>query len=466
MIMLLSAPGAVLADGACGPESCPPPGCFNSPKTLAAAIADQPDPVPPSLQSICPEPPGDPCHVVSAPAVDPSFPLGANEITVKAALQAGICPYVVHWKVESLMDDGVTWHTRYVQGSFDSVQQQFLEDGTYHVRYGAPGLEANRRHRVSVAYCCRGISPPDVAGCTCWSSPSAPVQTDPYRAGVDLPRTPLDANGVPLFEQEFSDSFRRPPTTAKRDMATGDWLGGDGLGPASVWHDANPASGVGNGAHIGGDGAAFFAVLPKNSAAEYAVAPARPDVFVEALVESGANDTDSFNFDLRARQHVDGGEFYWYMLKVAKRLQNAGSVPDLILGVHPPPASLPSGWTDHGTWAEIERVDLGALDCDGDGTVGDDIPDLRSNGQGEKVWIGLQVTDAAQQPKVELKGYLSWGACSVSDDLLGCENVCLATGADTTEEARDRMIGSSGTTGFDSHEQEYLLYVFRGGSKP
>lgn len=456
----------VCADGACGPQACPPPGCFNAPKTLSVAIADQPDPVPPALQSVCPDPPANPCRSASPPLLDTAFPVGPNEITVKAALPAGVCPHEVQWKAESLMDDGITWQTRYEHVSLDSVAQQFLENGVYHVRFGAPGLDAGRTHRFSVAYCCDQITPPEIAGCTCWSSPSVSIQTTQYRAGQDLPQIPLDGNGTPIFQQEFSDGFRRPETTSKRSAATGTWLGGDGLGPATVWTDDNALSGIGNGSHIDGDSSGQWAVLPANAIAEYATLPARPDVFLETLVELGSNSSDNFNFDLRTRQHVDQGEVYWYIFKVAKGLQNAGSVPDLVLGVHPCPSSLPAGWTCHGTWAEIARVDIGALDCDGDGTAGDDIPDLRSNGQGEKVWIGMQAVDEQITQSVDLTGYLAWGTCDAGTDLMGCTNACTVVASDSSDQAQENMLGVPGTVGFDAHEQQYLMYVFRGGSKP
>lgn len=325
-----------------GPFTCPPIRCFNRPVTLEVAVAEWPDPVPPGLIDTCPPPPSPPpCVVPPAPVLDTSVPSGAQEMTFEAVVPVDVlCPEFIIWRVE--WKDGTTWNELYSQQSLDSRRNEFTDNDQLVTRFGAPGLKPGKEHRVSVAYSC-GVTPPEFPNSTCFSDPAydgthedgSPKGFIPpaFAGGVSLPKVPPEFIVGSTSYQELEDRFQRPTTLSKRSPSSPQTIQGDGLGPDSVWLDSNPHQGAGNGSRIAaGTGGNYYALLPQAALGRYAVEAQNSHSFVEALVGRNNATTDVVNFELHARQFLDGATLRPYFVKFLKNRYGAGSQPDIVIG--------------------------------------------------------------------------------------------------------------------------------------
>jgi hypothetical protein len=328
-----------------------------------------------------------------------------------------------------------------------------------------------------VAFCCGAVTaPPGLPDCSCfsdWAYDGTDQQGAPrgfvpstYRSGVDTPLIPAG------FTEEAEDSFRRVKTRAKRGAGNPPPILGDGLGSATAWADETTAVDLFNGSRIADSGT--HALLPPNAAAEFVTEPEQPHSLVEVEIALDANANDNLNFDLRARQ-ILVGSVYAYFVKIARGLQGAGSGrPDLILGVTPVPDPLPSGWVLHQGvgpypgWAEMARLTVpesaapAQPKCHGN-------PPIAPNGVG-KIWIRLEIVDDIEPDRPHVYAVLAWhdtaaAECGSSGDISACPRSCSIDEPDTSVNA-DVLFGQRGRWGFDAHEKNYRLLVWRAGSQP
>lgn len=344
-----------------GPFTCPPIRCYNRPMTFDVAIDEWPDPVPPSLIDICPSPPSPPpCIVPPSPLLDTGVPAGAQEMTFKAVVPTeALCPEFITWRVE--WKNGATWNELYSQHSIDSRRNEFTESGQLMSRFGAPGLKPGKEHRVSVAYSC-GVTPPEFPNSTCFSDPAYDGTHEdgspkgfippPFAAGNSLPKIPPEFIVGSSSYQEMEDSFLRPSTLSKRSPTSPQTIQGDGLGPDSVWLDSNPYQGAGNGSRVvAGAGGNHFALLPQAAMAQYAVEATNSHSFVEVPFGRNNATTDVVNFELHARQFLDGATLRSYFVKFLENRYEAGTQPDIVIAspacqglIDGIPETYPPGW--------------------------------------------------------------------------------------------------------------------------
>lgn len=471
-----------------GPYTCPPVRCFNRPLFLTAALADRPDPVPPSIVDICPPPSGgNPCVVPPSPLRDTSFPVGAQEMTFKAEIPtASICPKEIWWTVE--YKEGTTWIPLYSVLSPDAREYEFTESGKSMTRFGATGLRPGKEHRVSVAYCC-GVTISEVPSCTCNSDPSydgtdqngSPVGFVPgaFRGGIDLPAIPA---AFASTDQENEDTFHRAKTRSKRDpnVTRNPPPVGDGLGPDSVWLDSNAYYGAGNGARISDSGA--FALFPQGAIADYAVEATNSHAFAEILFGKAAGAGIGFNVDLRARRFSDGSTVRFYFVKFAQNHRGAGNEPQLTLNVTPCPPDdpLPTDWLCQSeglvsfgrmglpfTIPTVRPPGLAPEDpnynCFG--------APVLAPGSDNRVWLGIEVVDDELFLVPHVYARVGWSvsdpssSCSPSGDISRCERSCVFDVLDLSG-AAGVMSGNAGMRGLDMRDLPYKLFVFRSGSKP
>lgn len=404
--------------------------------------------------------------------------MGAQELVFKVEINENtFCPKSATWYID--YKDGVgVWQNLYTYQSPDSVHYQQddpVDPSKTVLRFGATGLKLGQQHRAAVGFCC-GTTTPETPSCSCisdwaYADPTAtpPVGYVPgsFRGGVDLPTIPAD------FTQEVEDSFRRPTTRAKRGAGNPPPQLGDGLGPNEIWNDENPISSLFNGSRIGDTGT--YALLPANAAAEYEVEAADPHTFVEAKIALDSNANANLNFDLRARRFSENSVFYSYFVKIARGLQEApATAPDIIVAVTPAPNPLPSGWVLHAaagmipSWAEMARFSVPATPSSAQPSCYGN-PPIAANGVGS-IWIRLEVSDDDLTERPNVTATLAWhnntaSECGTSGDITSCPRACTVSAEDNSINASIFNL-KTGKFGYDAHEKNYRMLVWRAGSMP
>lgn len=499
--LLIAQEGGSRADcTSTGPFTCPGVRCFNVPKSLVVAQFERPDPVPAPLIPICPPPPSPPpCAVPPTPALDTAFSSGAQELTFKAEVPTWVlCPEFITWRVE--WKNGTTWQELYAQRSIDSRRNEFLEDGKLMTRVGTPGLKVGMEHRVSVGYSC-GTTPPEYPNSTCYSDPAydgthedqSPKGFIPpaFAGGTTLPTIPAEFISGSTSYQAMEDTFHRPSTVAKRASPNLQQINGDGLGPDAVWLDSNGFSAAGNGSRVvAGAGGSYYAYLPQAATGQHAVEAANSRSFVEALFgrDSLNGGVDVVNFELHARNFMDGVTMRSYWMKLIKNRLGAGSQPQILIGsptclgnINGTPEQYPPGWSCHAVgdlkWLEMARFTIPTTrppemlpndpnyQCYGAPNV--------AAGTDEKVWVRLTVyDDPSQNSNPVATVVVGWdqsnqsSSCSVTGDIASCPRVCVLKVVDETTTHGDVMELKNGYWRYWAHDANYRLWVIRAGSRP
>ena len=467
----------------CNPVTCPSPGCFRDPVLYVLTVAEvlRPDPTPPDWVDLCPPDPSPPCIVPENPTIDARFPVGAQELTMRARIPAAICPKGVYWTVEYQPDPSEpdTWLPLYTHFSEDSVIFGAWDGSDKYAVFGASGLVPGKLHRFSVAHSCDAMTFPEVPTMTCVSecpsgSPLPPCSarqaTVSFQAGASYPAIP--ALPAPRsFHQEVEDTFSRPETRPKRSQTSPSERIGDGLGPDEVWHDDWDATApLLTGAHTSEGGSAL---LPPSSLVEHQATAQNEHSFVEIEIATDAA-TTGYNIDLRGRRFSSGSAIHFYFLKLARNLQQAGSEPDLILNATGCPETRPSSWTcktdgaSGFSWVEMARWNLGSAGNSAGGAKCTAMPPLGESAD-HKVWLRLEVEDN-QDGEPIVSGGIGWmddgSECPAGPtDLTACDRWCTFQVVDTSSQSGTfkRM---KGQWGIWSHERTYRLHVFRAGSAP
>jgi hypothetical protein len=276
----------------------------------------------------------------------------------------------------------------------------------------------------------------------------------------------------------MDDNFHRPyQTTPKRDGES--VIGGDGLGADGAWEDSFVGTmGAGNGSYVKKSGTnASYAFMPQAALANYsAVVAGHQHSYAEALFELEPDQTDGYNFDVRARVATVSAGVKSYVAKLSWKLHPTGfDAPRLTIVrsdlTTPSPLVEDVAFVEFGAdyadqtggyyqycsaascrcWPEVQRA----------GTSSNPRP-VRP------AWLRIEVADRVigQTTAPQVTASVGWGdgenPCIAGID--SCPYRCSVSSFDDSTRGLS-FVTLLGRWGIDTHERNYRVYRFRAGNQ-
>jgi hypothetical protein len=358
------------------------------------------------------------------------------------------------------------WYAEYQDASGDwqplwdqtAVDFRYTKTGDT-VRFNGPGLKKGANHRFAVAFCYTHAVT-GLTGCDCWS-PFSDVYAANSNWSSSAPEAPTG------FCQYFEDTFDGPQSGSKYVQGTGQdpTTGiGDGLGPNAIWQDGFPMSTAFNGTYLEGTGEAYF---PTNALACLLESPPTQRSYAQAewrVRDFGGAGNDAYNFDVHGRLVSGGLTAQAYFAKVAYKLRGADYCPELHVGNMQRTTSL-----------NLTKL-AGKTMCVGSCGPGPSPPNCDCQidigtrlAAGQPVFLRIEMQDINTDPKgVKVIGRVGWDCTDCANppcDITECAKSCEVFANDTGS-VGGFLNGKIGITGIDTHEAEYSVKIFGGGSVP
>jgi hypothetical protein len=236
--------------------------------------------------------------------------------------------------------------------------------------------------------------------------------------------------------------------------------GGMGAGPDEVWNEDFLLTVGEEQSQIHTDEHSLL-MSPSAFAAYEGASAEHSHTYAEVSFKPADGTSDGYNFVVLARLVDDGPSKKFYQVKAVKQwlwacratlfIINAGEAADL--GAHVA-AMIQSPPSTCQTCADYPVPAGACLQMD----EGDPEPDFSS----DTVWLRIKVKNTTD-PHPKITGTLAWD-CTDNQPINDCTNKFQIEREDAQDD--DGMLGISGIWALESHDESYLIDLFRAGSQP